>query len=213
MAKPAPNLAQKSGGRESRAAGNATRDRVLAVALDLFNAHGPDRVTTADIAAAAAINEGNLYYWFARKAQIVEAIFVQFEQSMLDVAHRELGAPNLRESYDTYQRGWFGLTREYRFFYRDGMALRVMVPDLKGRINALNTRAQSEVRRVFDVMRSNGLMRATDDDLAALIANLWIVSGYWMDFYALRHDGAVIEAEALAWGARQVESLVRPYLV
>lgn len=58
---------------------SSTRDRILDSALDLFNGRGPDRVTTAEIAEAVKINEGNLYYHFRTKESLVLALFARFE--------------------------------------------------------------------------------------------------------------------------------------
>ena len=188
-----------------------TRDRVLQVALSLFNERGADRVTTAEIANAAGINEGNLYYYFQKKEQLVMALFDFFAAAMLATAETPIEDPSEPLSYTNYQRGWFKLMWDYRLFYRDGPALRGMAPRLRESLAELTGRGQQAVRRLFGLMRQHGFMRATDDDIEVLIGNLWIVSSYWMDFRLIEH-GAPVAPEDLAWGFRQVERLVRPYL-
>jgi AcrR family transcriptional regulator len=188
-----------------------TRDRVLRVALSLFNDRGIARVTTAEIAAAASINEGNLYYYFQRKEHLALALFDLFAAALMEVAERPLADPADPASYAAYQRGWFDVMWDFRFFYRDGGALRAIAPALRDRLPALTLKGQSSVRRVFMLMRHYGLLCATDEEIESLIANIWIVSTYWMDF---RHgDSAPVAQADLAWGLRQVEMLYRPYLV
>jgi AcrR family transcriptional regulator len=190
---------------------SATRDRVLAVSLELFNERGIDRVTTAEIAEAASINEGNLYYYFQKKEQLALALFEYFAAAALATADQALGDPAAPETYAAYNRGWFALMWDYRFFYRDGGALRAVAPALRERLTELTRRGQASVRRVFGLMRAHGLMRATDEEVEALIANIWIVSSYWMDF---RHGGGgTITPADLEWGQRQLDFLCRPYLV
>ena len=58
----------------------STKGRVLLACLQLFNERGVSNVTTAEIAATVGINQGNLYYYFKRKEQIVVALFDEFEQ-------------------------------------------------------------------------------------------------------------------------------------
>lgn len=187
-----------------------TRERVLEVALALFNDRGADRVTTAEIAAAAGINEGNLYYYFQKKEQLAIALVEQFAAAVLETARRPLTDPADPAAYTDYQRGWFDLMRDYRFCYRDGAALRTIAPSLRELLAELTGRGQAEVRRVLGLMQTHGFLRATDEDIAALIDNLWIVSSYWMDY---RLQGAApVSAEDLAWGYRQVEMLLEPYL-
>ncbi len=48
-----------------------TRDRILSVALDLFNAEGVGSLSAVDIASAMGISAGHLYYHFKGKAELV----------------------------------------------------------------------------------------------------------------------------------------------
>ena len=196
--------------RMERVSKSGTRERVLQVALTLFNERGADRVTTAEIAQAAGINEGNLYYYFQRKEQLVLALFEFFAAATMAAAELEPADPADPASYASYQRGWFELMWEYRFFYRDGGALRVLAPSLRDALAVLSRRSQAALRHVFLLLRENGLMRATDGEIDVLISNLWIVSSYWMDF-RLADRGGPVTREDLAWGLRQVEALAAPY--
>ena len=201
----------KAGVTKPAKAGGSTRERVLDVALALFNARGFLRVTTAEIAEAAGINEGNLYYWFRRKDQIAEALFGRFEVALVAVAETPIGDPALLESYGAYQLRWFGLMTAFRFLYRDGPAMRALAPGLLQPLQALNARGQAALRRVFGEMAAHGVMRASAADIEVLIGNLWIVSAYWMDYRAIEIGGELGEAD-FAWGFKQVEMLYRPYL-
>ncbi len=190
---------------------SSTRDRVLDVCLALFNERGLARVTTAEIAEAAAINEGNLYYYFQKKEHLALALFDKFAAALMEVAAAPLADPSDLASYAAYQRGWFDVMWDFRFFYRDGAALRALAPTLRERLQDITRQGQSAVRRVFGLMRAHALLRATDEEIEGLIANIWIVSTYWMDFRV--GSGAVVTQQDLAWGLGQVEMLYRPYLV
>jgi len=196
--------------RIERVSKSGTRERVLQVALALFNERGADRVTTAEIAQAAGINEGNLYYYFQKKEQLVLALFEFFAAATIAAAELEPADPADPASYASYQRGWFELMWEYRFFYRDGGALRVLAPSLRDALAVLSRRSQAALRHVFLLLRANGLMHASDSEIDVLIGNLWIVSSYWMDF-RLADRGGPVTREDLAWGLRQVEALAAPY--
>lgn len=187
-----------------------TRERVLEVSLALFNARGLERVTTAEIAAAAGINEGNLYYYFRKKEQLAAALFERFGDALIATAESPLSDPADPASYAAYNRGWFALMWDWRVFYRDGGALRLMAPSLRQRLAELTVRSQAEVARVFRTMRAHGFLAIDDADIDGLISNIWIVSSYWMD-YRLQ-TAAELSPVDLAWGLRQVELLVRPYL-
>jgi AcrR family transcriptional regulator len=59
-------------GRRSPAAG--TRRRILAVALELFSAHGYAGTSMRDIAETMSMTKASLYYHFESKEQILEAV-------------------------------------------------------------------------------------------------------------------------------------------
>jgi AcrR family transcriptional regulator len=189
-----------------------TRDRILHVALGLFNERGSGHVTTAEIAEAAGINEGNLYYYFQRKDQLAQALFELFEHAMLRVAEARIADPAVFESYGAYQRGWFRLMWDFRFFYRATPSASATGQALQGRLRALNATGQAAVRRVFLQMRENGLLSASAAEIDILVKNLWIVAAHWMDFRLMETGARDISQIDLAWGFRQVEMLYRPYL-
>jgi len=54
------------------------RRRILTAAQELFDAHGIDRVTIAEIVAAAGIRASTLYEYFSNKDEIVWAIVEEF---------------------------------------------------------------------------------------------------------------------------------------
>lgn len=189
----------------------STRERVLDASLALFNARGFVRSTTAEVAEAAGINEGNLYYWFPRKEQLAEALFERFETAMIAVAEAPVADPGVLAGYRAYQRRWFDLMWAFRFLYREGPALRALAPGLRVRLSALNARGQAALLKVFAQMQANGLLRATPEEVEVLINNIWIVSVYWMDFRTMESGADITEAD-FAWGFRQVEMLYRPYL-
>jgi AcrR family transcriptional regulator len=189
-----------------------TRARILAACRDLFNERGPADVTTAQIAAAVGINEGNLYYHFNRKEQILEALFGEFEQELRDVAAAGVAYSGDPERQGDYLSGWFKLMWEWRFFYRDGGLIYRLAPSLRSRLQALSDYGQEQVRRVLHGQKRAGLIDASPEEIEQLIVNAWIVSTYWIDYLRSRHGVAQITRDHVNWGAFQVMSLFRPYL-
>jgi AcrR family transcriptional regulator len=188
----------------------STRDRILAVSLALFNARGLGRVTTAEIAAATGIREGNLQYHFPRKSGLVEAMFAGFEAEAVAVAGRMPADPAAPEALLAYQRAWFDLIWRYRCVYRDGIAMVEIAPSLRPRVHALRARTQALARGVFEAGIRAGRLRIDPDALGRLIDNAWIVSSHWMS-HRLQGGTAMTEAD-LDWGFAQVRDLFTPYL-
>lgn len=186
-----------------------TRTRILAVSLALFNARGLGRVTTAEIAAAAGIREGNLQYHFPRKSGLVEAVFAAFEAEALAVAGRMPADPAAPEALLGYQRAWFDLIWRYRCIYRDGIAMVDIAPALRPRIHALRAETQALARGVFEAAVRAGRLRIAPEALGRLIDNAWIVSSHWMNH---RLQGTTLTEADLDWGFAQLRDLFAPYL-
>lgn len=188
-----------------------TRDRIVAASLDLFNARGMGRVTTAEIAAASSMREGNLHYHFPRKSLLVEAIFAAFAAEAEAVAGRLPEDFGKADALETYQRAWFDLIWRYRCIYRDGIAMVEIAPSLRGEVRALRQRTQALARGVFEAAALAGHLRIDSENLTRLLDNAWIVSSHWMSF---RVQGKPdLDAADLEWGFDQVRALFLPYVV
>jgi AcrR family transcriptional regulator len=189
-----------------------TRQKVLETSLALFNQRGSAKVTTAEIAEAAGIAEGNLHYHFRKKADLVIALYDAFEAEVLRVATRDFGGNGPLEAYAEYQRDWFRLMWTHQWFYRDTVALFAMAPDLRPRVRAVTLRARQFVRSVFGQMAEDGLLRATPEQVERLLTNIWIVSTHWIGYLRLTTDRDELRQEDLEWGYAQVLALYAPFL-
>ncbi len=190
----------------------STRQKVLETSLALFNERGSAKVTTAEIAEAAGIAEGNLHYYFRRKADLIVALYEVFETEVVRINAREFSDDGPLEDYAEYQRDWFRLMWAHRCFYRDAAALLAIAPALGPRVREGTGRAQQVVRTVFDRMVGHGLLRATPDQVERLLTNVWIVSTYWIDYLRLSGGPAELREADLDWGYAQVLALYAPFL-
>src|SRR5215831_14309426 len=69
VAEESPHAAASGQGR-----GQGKRERLVAAAVEAIYARGVERTTLADIAAAAGIPLGNVYYYFKTKNDLVRAV-------------------------------------------------------------------------------------------------------------------------------------------
>jgi AcrR family transcriptional regulator len=53
----------------------STRDRIVGTALRLFSERGPASVSVRDLAEAAGVTVPGLYYHFASKAELIQAVY------------------------------------------------------------------------------------------------------------------------------------------
>ncbi len=189
----------------------STKERILGSCRDLFNERGPDAVTTAEIAAAVGINEGNLYYHFQRKEMILEALFGQFEADLRETAGQGETLAKA-DFFRGYIDSWFRLMWAWRFFYRDGASLQRLAPGLRPRLQKLSADGQAQTRAAIDAFAAAGLTTATADDADRLVVNAWIIATYWIDFLRSTKGVGKITPKHLDWGAQQIAALFDPYL-
>ncbi|MBI2374938.1 MAG: TetR/AcrR family transcriptional regulator [Deltaproteobacteria bacterium] len=61
--------------------GDATRDRILEVALELFRKRGFERTTMREIASSAKVSLGAAYYYFPSKEALVHAFYDRVQRA------------------------------------------------------------------------------------------------------------------------------------
>ncbi|MQB09334.1 TetR/AcrR family transcriptional regulator [Agrobacterium sp. ICMP 6402] len=190
-----------------------TRDRILEAALELFNGRGPDRVTTAEIALAVDINEGNLYYHFRTKESLVLALFARFEaDAMMLVATVDGADEGAAATYAGFLRQWFSLVWNYRFLFRDLVCLIALAPSLVEPVRTISAAMRLAVGDIVGRMQNAGLVTIPESERDAVLTNLWIVSTYWAAYLNLQEGVSEFGQQQLDWGLQQVSSLFRPYL-
>jgi AcrR family transcriptional regulator len=188
-----------------------TRERILAVSLDLFNGRGETHVTTGMIADELGISPGNLYYHFRNKDQIVERLFERFEERISIDPPASPGAAAIEDLW-LYLHLMFEAIWDYRFLYRN-------LDDIAGR----NRRLREHFGRIVDAklaavealclgLVESGLMRASRGEIRALALNVLVVASYWLNFRAVRAGPGRADPRDSGTGAFQVMSLVAPYL-
>jgi len=189
-----------------------TRERILEACRRLFNERGPVAVTTAEIAAAVDINEGNLYYYFKKKEQIVLALFDQFEQALREFGERQLANEEDDGAHEDGLKAFFKLAWEWRFFYRDAATLYQLAPDLRARNVALAAATHESSRRVLQRRVEHGKLQASPAALERLVVNTWIVSTFWIEYLQVTQGLTRITRKHLDAGYEQVQALYRPYV-
>ncbi|HEX7111817.1 MAG TPA: TetR/AcrR family transcriptional regulator [Mizugakiibacter sp.] len=189
-----------------------TRERILDASLGMFNAQGEPNVTTNHIADELGISPGNLYYHFRNKEDIVEQLFMRYEQRMDDA----LLAP--QERLPDLEDVWlqlhlvFECMWEYRFLYRDLVDILTRNRKLRLRFVRVLERAGDSARRAMHGLVRAGVMRASAEEIEALVENILLVATFWLDYDAVRRGGGPGAQRELARGIYQVMLLLAPFL-
>ena len=196
-----------------------TRERILKVSLDLFNANGESNVTTGHIADELNISPGNLYYHFRNKDEIIHHLFAEFEKAV-DVGPGEIGdAATAMEDMWLYLHLTFERIWQYRFLYRNLDDLVMRDAKLRSHFNIILGHKRDAVKQLCDVLVEVKAMRASEDEIQALADNILVVATYWLNFEHLRSKPAGKFAaephpgQHLSRGVYQVMSLLKPFLL
>lgn len=189
-----------------------TRERILEASLALFNERGESSVSLAQIAAALGISEGNLWYHFRTKHDLVAALFAELEQRV----ERNLSRPPAQAGtqladFADYTMQAFRDMWEYRFLFRHRFD-REKEPALARRLAALTERGHRYNERILEEMVRRKLMEATATEISELTANAWIISRYWLDYLQERQGIDEIREADIDAGVKQIFALYRPYL-
>jgi AcrR family transcriptional regulator len=189
-----------------------TRDRILKAALHLFNERGEAHVSLAQIAARLSISEGNLWYHFRTKRDLVGALFAELEERIERNLSREPAAAGGHlADFGDYARQSFRDIWEYRFLYRhrfDPEEER----ELAQRAADLAERAHRYTERILTEMVARKLLAASPQEIIELAANAWIISRYWVEYLQERHGLVRITEADLQAGVKQLFALYHPHL-
>jgi AcrR family transcriptional regulator len=195
-----------------------TRERILELALRLFNEFGEPNVNTTIIAQELNISPGNLYYHFKNKEDIINHIFQRFEREI----ERLLAIPSGGGRRPDVEDAWlflhvlFELIWKYRFFYRDLNNLLTNNRAFELRFKTLLTQKVRMARWLAEGLKECGELRASAAEIDALATNMVVVATYWLSYEYVLNPRRFTEPEhvaaAVSRGCYQVMALTAPYL-
>jgi len=155
----------------ARAASTQTKSRILAMALDLFNAEGAGALSAMDIATALGISPGHLYYHFKGKAEILAALVDTYQGEValvLDSANEAGRADPSLETLWTYVHILAEEAWDVRFLYREAGALVLRYPELAAPIRRIVTAERESLRSMLDHLDKAGAISAPPEILDGL---------------------------------------------
>lgn len=95
--------------RKTKAEAELTRKQILEAALRAFHARGVSRTTLEEVAKAAGVTRGAVYWHFANKTELFFAMREQISLPMLDKGHSLILAENLADPLDGIEQSILAL--------------------------------------------------------------------------------------------------------
>lgn len=176
-----------------------TKDKILIASLRLFNEYGYSAVTTARISGEVGISEGNLWYHFRTKRDLVQA----HQLALFMLIDKRLAISStpatVLQSYVQFNRMVFEEVWSYQYLYRDQAEYGRASPELEDRVHRIYEMTTSMLIRLFRHMIEAGHLDMRDDELAPLADNTWMVIRYWPSF--LREVRRVVKLDKAALNA------------
>lgn len=190
-----------------------TRERILDTALDLFNESGTAAISTNHIAAACGISPGNLYYHFRNKEEIIRALFERLF-ARWDGSDTEAGdsLPTLADVM-LIVRASFSWLWDYRFIYRELIALLRRDEELKRRWVEVRARGFAGFRELVDFFVAAGVLRQPTDaeEVTRLAELIWLISEFWPA--SVEVSGNTLDTEQLERGVALMLLVLQPYMI
>lgn len=189
-----------------------TRDRILVTSLELFNLCGEPNVTTIDIANEMDISPGNLYYHFRNKDEIIAELFQTFEENMYEVLQSPAEAGLDMMDYWMYVHMIFERIWEYRFLYRDPIAILERNEKLQKKFNRILDKKREACLAIIEMMRQESLIAIDTHEAERLATNIIMTATYWLNYQHIRNMGSTNDPDDLEAGVYQVATHFAPYL-
>lgn len=189
-----------------------TKARILDAALTLFNQQGTANVSTNHIADAAGISPGNLYYHYRNKEEIIRALFEQLFADW-DVS---LTLPNDRLPTIADVQGLvatnFAIMRNYRFIYREIIALLQGDTELRDRYIAVRERGYEGFQQIMVALAQAGVLTAVPNDATVQrLADLcWLISEFWLS--TVEVSGHTVDDAQIQRGIDLMLQVLHPYI-
>lgn len=191
----------------------STRNRILATALRLFNESGTAAVSTNHIAEALGISPGNLYYHFRNKEEIIRGLFEQqFARWDVDYEFPANRVPTL-DDLQQIVRASFITAWEYRFIYRELIALLRRDKQLHERWIAIRARGFTGFRELIDLFVAAGVLRAPGDPaVVTRLAELcWLIAEFWLA--SVEVSGEMIGEPQMEHGVELMLQVLDPFIL
>lgn len=165
------------------------KDKILDIAIDLFNKNGCINTSTRHIADALGISVGNLYYYFENKEDIIIALYVQF----MDLVAKQL--TTLKEDIDmpfdfyNFLMAQMEYEMRYQFFRSELNNLYTSYPKLKSILQQEILAKSNAIKEVYKHQIKYGyIVEVDEEELGYLCANSWVLNAQWEIYWIMQKE-------------------------
>ena len=159
-----------------------TRDRIVETARTLFKEQGYGAVSTAALAAACGMAEGNLWYHFKTRRALLDALSERFA-SMVEARLALAPGGDPVASYARLLEAVMTEFRDFRFLYRDQPSYGEHGEPIAARAPEWIERTYRQLEQHYAALVGTRLLDWPADRLRDLAINATIILRYGLDHY------------------------------
>ena len=190
-----------------------TKELILQAATKLFNQHGTAKISVNTIAHEAGISSGNLYYHYKDKSHIIREIYEQMIKSWEKPYDRTENRGLSIESFRRFIEENFELLWDYRFFYRETVALLNADPALKERHTEIIKQRFERQLNILRQAEKDGIFHFPESSvrLDEVLTIVWILANNYL--VHLESMGQVIDYNDFENGRDLILTVLHPYRI
>lgn len=159
-----------------------TRDKILDVAQELFNANGIRKVSARSISEALEISVGNFTYHFPSKDNLIVELYNKMVAEIEEVAMHEIASKDSILFFLEYHKQLFKIQNRYKFFYLNNFELLNTFGDLKQAYVQHRKRQRKNTRELFQRYVDEGILKnnISEIPIERLISIGEMIDSFWI---------------------------------
>jgi len=185
-----------------------TKEKILSVALEMFNETNTQAATTNHIAKKMGISPGNLHYHYSNREEIIRLLYTQMHQKLFLPVDKL--PKNISELIE-HQKLILSISYEYRFFHNELIFLLSRDEELKKIYTKDNIAHLSRIKHVIKNFVDNGELAIKYDNVIDYIAeSILMTLQFWNPF--LLTLGKEVNEASIIQGIERTNEIMRPFL-
>ncbi|RKN79847.1 TetR/AcrR family transcriptional regulator [Ulvibacterium marinum] len=137
----------------------STKEKIIAMSLDLFNRSGVENITTRHIAKELGISQGNLHYHYPNKDKLLETLFSDMLTALKSAERIIEDKPLDPQQMLLSMTDNFKIMYSYRLFFQQNDVIWRRLPEIKEVMTLLFQTKQSEILALIELYKKEGKFR------------------------------------------------------
>ena len=188
------------------------KNKIIKIAIKLFNAYGTKAITTNHIAKEAKISPGNLYYHFKNKIDIIRSILDNFNSDLDSIFNIQLDTiSDFSKNIISLYNHFFQIQKSYQFLFIEGVYLIKQDKILLDNYAIFRTQIKKDYQKLLtDLVNIKILKKNTLNIINDLLETQWIILWYWINHSIL--DRKIYDDFQIKKGIKLSFSIIEPHL-